>query len=223
MCGRFTLVEESSHIAEQLGFALKDSMPKRYNIAPSQYILVARKDEKGQGEVVKLKWGLLPSWVKNAKLSPKPINARAETAFEKPYFRQAFKKRRCLIPANGFYEWQQLPKKKQPFLIHMRDNSLFFMAGLWEHWISPDGEVIESATILTTNANTVAAKVHNRMPIILSRKNFEPWLARENTDAVFLSSLLLPFSSDEMDIFPVSTLVNSPKNDVPECLAPISA
>lgn len=222
MCGRFNLKTSSKEIANALGFKTKVLSRPRYNIAPSQDILVARIGHDGEGEIVAMRWGLVPSWIKEPKTSHRPINAKAETASEKPFFRNAFKKRRCLIPVNGFYEWLPTGKQKQPFLVHMRDDSLFFLAGLWEIWVSTKGEVIESTTILTTNANEALARIHDRMPVILPRKHYEPWLDIANQDVANLSSLLQPYPNDVLDIYPVSTLVNSPKNDVPECVEPLN-
>jgi putative SOS response-associated peptidase YedK len=221
MCGRFMLVDNAEVIAQVLGFPFNETLSVRYNISPSQNILVARHNEQDQGEFALLKWGLIPSWVKDVNKAHKPINAKAETINERPYFRVAFKKRRCLIPTNGFYEWKPEGKIKQPFLIHRPGNELFFFAGLWEYWVSHDGEVIESATIVTTNANQTVAPIHCRMPVILSKKDYEPWLDINNTDSEFLLSMLLPAPNEMLEALKVSTLVNSPKNDNPHCVEPV--
>ncbi len=218
MCGRFNLKTESKEIAKVLGFKAKAENVPRFNIAPSQDILIARYDECNQGEIVAVRWGLLPSWVKDPKNSQKPINARADTAPQKPFFRQAFKKRRCLVPANGFYEWRPEGKIKQPFLIHKLNDELFFFAGLFESFISSDGEVIETALILTTDANDKVAQIHNRMPVILPAPYYFPWLNTENTDIDYLSSMLRPYPGDNLEIYPVSTIVNSARNETSACV-----
>jgi len=222
MCGRFNLKTPAKEIAKILGFTTKISARPRYNIAPSQDILAARYDDEGKGEIVALKWGLIPSWVKDLKKAHKPINAKVETVAESPYFRVAIKKRRCLIPANGFYEWQPRGKVKQPYLIHRLDDAVFFFAGLWETWTSNDGEVVETTTILTTDANDLIAPLHNRMPVIMQKASYEPWLDRSNLDPKRVLALLSLYPSKLLEVFPVSTVVNSPKNDIPECIQPLA-
>jgi putative SOS response-associated peptidase YedK len=154
-----------------------------------------------------LKWGLIPSWAKDASVGAKLINARSETVTEKPSFREAFKKRRCIIPADGFYKWQRTSGKKQPYFFHMRDDHPFGFAGLWDRWKSQDGEIIETCIILTTEANKVLSPVHDRMPVILHPEDYELWL-----DEDVRLELLRPFDVSEMDGYPVSTLVNSPRS-----------
>lgn len=185
MCGRFNLTDSPEQIALELGLTTELSIKPNYNVAPSQKILAVRQDEDEHNELALFRWGLLPSWIKDLKKSPKPINAKVETVHEKPFFRTAFKKRRCLIPANGFYEWKTVNGQKQPFLIHKKDNSLIYFAGLWENWVSPEGEVIQTAGIITTQAEGVAAKIHDRMPVILSKEIFGNWLDTSNSDTDF--------------------------------------
>jgi putative SOS response-associated peptidase YedK len=173
--------------------------------------------------LVLLKWGLIPSWSNDEKIGYKLINARSETVAEKPSFRSAFKHRRCLIPASGFYEWQkQGTGRKQPFFISMRDGELFSFAGLWERWHDPEGEEVQSCTIQTTTANEVMQPIHERMPVILGPSAEEQWLDRR-ASADALRSLLVPYTSADMEAHPVGLWVNNPKNDGPKCLGPASA
>ncbi len=197
---------------------LKDS----YNLAPWQPVAAVRATDDGR-ELVLPKWGLIPSWSKDAKIGQKLANARSETAAEKPYFRSAFKQRRCLIPASGFYEWaKQGTGRKQPFFISPRDGELFSFAGLWECWHDPEGEVVESCTILTTTATEVMQPIHERMPVILGPSAEEQWLdPRASADA--LRSLLVPYNSEALEAPPVGLWVNNPKNYEPKCLEPASA
>jgi len=194
----------------------------RYNIAPTQPVAVIRQTEQDGAtnrELSPMHWGLIPSWAKDAKIGSRMMNARAETVHEKPSYRAAFKKRRCLIPTDGFYEWKKLDEKnKQPYFIGMKGDGLFALAGLWECWNGADNTVIESCTIITTEANDFCREIHERMPVILSPDNYDPWLNPKSNDTDFLRSLLVPFPSEEMSAFPVSKLVNSPRNETPACL-----
>ena len=186
-------------------------MEARYNIAPTQDILSIRRTEDNR-EAVFLKWGLVPSWAKDVSIGAKLINARSETLTEKPSFREAFKKRRCIIPADGFYEWQRTDGKKQPFFFQVRDESPFGFAGLWERWQGVGGEAIESCTILTTEANEVLRPVHDRMPVILHPNDYELWLDEDMRKRELIKDLLRPYPSSEMISHPVSTAINSPHN-----------
>jgi putative SOS response-associated peptidase YedK len=222
MCGRFARIMSYGKLKEKYrlkeGTLLKDS----YNISPTQSVAAVRATDEHR-ELVLLRWGLIPSWSKDVKIGYKLINARSETVAEKPSFRSAFKHRRCLIPASAFYEWQkQGSSRKQPFVISMRDGEPFSFAGLWESWTDPQGEVIETCTILTTTANEVMQPIHERMPVIFSPSSEEQWLdPRASGDA--LRSLLVPYSSEGMEARPVGLWVNNPKNDGPKCLEPASA
>jgi putative SOS response-associated peptidase YedK len=217
MCGRFARIVSNRKLRER--YRLKDTPPldDRYNIAPTQPVAAVRPTDEGR-ELVLLRWGLIPSWSKDAKIGYKLINARAETVAEKPSFRSAFKQRRCLIPASGFYEWQKKGTgRKQPFFICPRDGELFSFAGLWERWHDPEGEEVQSCTILTTTANEVMQPIHDRMPVILGQSAEEKWLdPRASADA--LRSLLVPYTSAGMEARPVGLWVNNPKNDGPKCL-----
>jgi putative SOS response-associated peptidase YedK len=189
----------------------------RYNVAPTQQIGVVRTAD-GQRELSFMQWGLVPRWAKDPKIGSQMINARAETAAEKPAFRDAFRKRRCLVVADGFYEWKKTGgKTKQPFYIRMKDHRPFGFAGLWERW----GE-LESCTILTTRPNELCASVHDRMPVILSPNDYDQWLDQQVTDAAALQPLLDPYPSDEMAADPVGTHVNSVRNIDERCIAPLA-
>jgi putative SOS response-associated peptidase YedK len=194
----------------------------RYNIAPTQPALAVRQPEPdADREAVLLKWGLVPPWARDPKVGVKHINARSETVADRLAFRYPFRKRRCLLPADGFYEWAAAGRRKQPFLFTVDDSSLFGFAGLWEHWEGKDGELIESCTILTTEANELVRPVHDRMPVILHPKDYPEWLDPELRDPKPLQRLLKPYSAKNMVATPVSTRVNSPRNDDPECVEPI--
>jgi putative SOS response-associated peptidase YedK len=168
------------------------------------------------------RWGLIPFWAKDEKIGYRTINARAETVDSKPAFRAAFRRRRCLIPASGFYEWQAGPQGKQPYCIHPKYRPLFALAGLYEHWRDGTGQEIDSCTILVTQANPLIQPVHDRMPVILRPENYAAWLDPHTQDPAILKPLLRPTPSDEIDLYPVSKRVNSPKNDDPQCIAPLA-
>ncbi|XWK89291.1 MAG: SOS response-associated peptidase [Phormidium sp.] len=222
MCGRYSFNQVAEAIADK--FQVKEVPPlsPRYNIAPTQQIAtVSVNSESSERQLKMLRWGLIPSWAKDAKMGAKLINARAETVAEKPAFRSAFKKRRCLILADGFYEWQTQNGEKQPFYFRLENGETFAFAGLWEHWEKGEGEPIESCTILTTEANELMRPIHERMPVILESKNYEQWLDTEAKKVELLQSLLQPYPTEEMTAYPVSTKVNNPKNDRAECIQPI--
>jgi putative SOS response-associated peptidase YedK len=220
MCGRFTLFEPDKVLAKEFGVSDFPSRSPRYNIAPTQPIATVRAVPAGSGrELALLRWGLIPSWSKDPAIGNRLINARAETAQKKPSFCNAFKRHRCLIPANGFYEWQRLERRKQPYFVGMRDERLFAFAGLWDQWESPDKGVIESCTILTTSENAVLAPIHDRMPVILPPGEYDRWLDPSLKDTNSLTSLLVPFPPEEMLAIPVSPRVNAPSNDDEGCIA----
>ncbi len=220
MCGRFTLFEPDTILAREFGVSGLPPRSPRYNIAPSQSVAAIRAAPAGSGrELALLRWGLIPSWSKDPAIGNRLINARAETVREKPSFRSAFKRHRCLIPANGFYEWQRQERGKQPFYVRMRDGHLFAFAGLWDRWEGGEEAAVESCTILTTVANSALAPIHDRMPVILPPGEYARWLdsCLEDTDS--LANLLVPFPAEEMDAFPVSPRVNSPSVDDEGCIA----
>jgi putative SOS response-associated peptidase YedK len=226
MCGRYTLRANARHLTEVFATLNGIEWSPRYNIAPTQTVVAVREPEKGKGrELALMRWGLIPSWAKDMKIGSNLINARADGVATKPSFRSAFKKRRCLIATDGFYEWQPVPgqKTKQPFHIGIQGTPVFAFAGLWEYWEDPEGKPIESCAIITTDANEVMQKVHNRMPVILDPKNYDEWLDRELQDPEPLQRLLQSYPPKKMQLVPVSTLVNSPRNDKPECVALVSA
>lgn len=227
MCGRFALMAPSDQLAMQFNVpetavaALPPSVP-RYNIAPTQPVSAIRLDDNGQRDFTFFHWGLIPSWAKDIKIGARMINARSETVTEKPSFRAAFKRRRCLIPADGFYEWQKQGNGKQPMFIHPAagEERPFALAGLWEVWCDPEGSVLQSCTILTTTPNELMAPIHNRMPVIVEPEDFDLWLNPEPDPEQGLH-LLRPYPAERMAAYPVSTVVNSPRNDVPNCIQPI--
>jgi putative SOS response-associated peptidase YedK len=217
MCGRFTLSQPINAIASKLNIAQIPPLEPRYNIAPTQIIPSILSAPGGEKQLQMLRWGLIPSWAKDAKIGAKLINARAETVSEKPSFKAAFNRRRCLIIADGFYEWQRQEKQKQPYYFRLQNGQLFAFAGLWEQWKSTDEEIINSCTILTTEANDLLRPIHDRMPVILESKNYELWLDSE-TQQPQLQELLRPYQADLMTSYTVSTKVNNPKNNTPECI-----
>ena len=217
MCGRYSLSVPTDVLARVFGLASVPAWKPRYNIAPSQEAPVVR-GEAGARRIDLLKWGLIPNWADDPAIGNRLIMARAESALNKPAFRTAFRRRRCLIPADGFFEWLKSGSKKQPFLIRMHGGRPFALAGLWEAWRGEGGKEIESFTILTTTANEVAGQVHDRMPVIIGPENYDTWLDPKQEDDEKLRSLLTPFAADQMEAFPVSPKVNSPKNDDAECI-----
>lgn len=194
----------------------------RYNIAPTQPVAAVRRSESdGSREMVLLRWGLVPPWSKDPASGPGMINARSETASSKPSFRSALRRRRCLVAADGFYEWQRSDGRKQPFYVCLRGGGPFALAGLWERWKPPGGgKPLESCTLLTTEANELLAPVHDRMPVILPVDEYDVWLDPAIESAEPLGQLLRPYPSEEMKVYPVSTRVNNPRNDEPTCIEP---
>lgn len=220
MCGRVVQRSPLQDVADYFGavrFEEGQVIPPRYNLAPSQDILVIRPSQQGQHhEALMMRWGLIPSWAKDPSIGNRMINARAETAADKPAFRDAFRRRRCIVPVDGFYEWQKLKAGKQPYYIHGRQGRPLALAGLWDRW-SGDGRVIESCTILTTSPNELIRPLHDRMPVILSLDRIGQWLdLRTPFDA--LQSLMRPCPADELEIYPVQLRVNSPANDDPNLI-----
>lgn len=219
MCGRFALYSDSFTLARRFEADAPPELSPRYNVAPSQNIPIVR-DEGEKRRFALARWGLIPSWAKDMKIGYSTINARAETVASKPAFRNAFRHRRCLIPADGFYEWQVIPgsKIKQPWFIVLVDREPMAFAGLWERWRSPEGEELESCSIIVTKANEIMRPIHDRMPVILAPCDWDAWLEPEAKDARGLQGLLKPYSTEGMAAWPVSTKVNSPRNDSVECM-----
>ena len=221
MCGRFTLRTSPVELAEIFQLRREPVWHPRYNIAPTQPVAVVRQHD-GSRVLDLLRWGLIPSWSKDPAIGSRMINARGETVATKPSFRAAFKRRRCLIPADGLYEWKMTESKtKQPYFIGMQDDVPFAFAGLWEHWQGSDGSEVETCTIITTEANSTLSELHERMPVILEEEDYDSWLDPKQEDKEELQSLLVPSQTDRLRFFPVRTVVNSPKNEVPECVIPI--
>ena len=224
MCGRFTLHHNLEEIEERFAaeVASAEAAP-RYNIAPTQDVLVVTQN--GGRHLQSVHWGLIPSWAKDMAIGSRMINARAETLAEKPAFRAALLRRRCLIPADGFYEWQASPEGKKtgrtPMHIRRKDGGLFAFAGLWEEWHSPDGSPLRSCTIITTTPNTVVAPIHDRMPALLRPEDERHWLDHSVTQTSDLLSLLAPYPAAEMTAYAVGRQVNAPTVDDPACIVPI--
>ncbi|HOB08635.1 MAG TPA: SOS response-associated peptidase [Limnochordia bacterium] len=221
MCGRFTLTSDMDLIMYRFAAVMLADLTylPRYNIAPTQPVLAVVNE--GGGRIIReFRWGLIPFWAKDERIGVKMINARSETLADKPSFKNLLKRRRCLIPATGFYEWMRTEKTKQPVYIKLKSEPLFAFAGLWDEWRSPSG-VVQTCTIITTEANTLIQPVHHRMPAILTPKQEQLWLDPDLEDQNALLPLLKPFPSDEMEMHRVSPLVNSPRNDAPECIMPI--
>ncbi len=212
MCGRFTLISGGPALKDHFRLPETPALRPRYNIAPSQDIAVVRSLGGGERSLGMLRWGLLPGWARDPRIGHRLINARAETVAGKPAFRNAFRQRRCLIPADGFYEWQRRDGARQPWYFHRRNQGLMAFAGLWEHW-DRGGELIESCTIITTRANTAMAPVHDRMPVIIAQADYQGWLETPAAEARDLLELLRPCADDWLAAYPVSTRVNSPGTD----------
>jgi len=224
MCGRYTLSTPVGTLAEEFDIAGPlPELPPSYNVAPTQEVpAVVAAGSGGEGRRLEmLRWGLIPSWADDPGIGARMINARSETVAEKPSFRRAFKERRCLIPADGFYEWQKSNDGKQPYYIRMKNVRPFAFAGLWESWRG-DGNEIHSCTILTTSPNDIAAEIHNRMPVILPPEVYEIWLDPDLRETDHLLSLLSPYPPGDMEAYPVSRRVNSPSNNEPSCVESVA-
>jgi putative SOS response-associated peptidase YedK len=220
MCGRLTIRANLNRILQEFAAEglIDEEWAPRYNVAPTQKLLtISLRD--GRRTLVPRKWGLVPSWANDPKIGNSLINARADTVADKPAFRSSFNKHRCLVVADGFYEWKKIDGKKQPYFICMRDERPFAFAGLAAHWEKQS--VIDSATIITTDANRLMAPIHDRMPVILPPEVQDLWLDPEFQDKEQLLSLLKPYPEDALIATPVSTLVNSPKNEDPCCVNPL--
>ena len=227
MCGRFAQKSPVPSLAKNFDAQLKlESLEPRYNISPTSIVPVVRIPHQETKRTLEgLKWGLIPSWASDPSIGFKLANARAETVADKPSFRSAFKKQRCLVPIDGFFEWKQDTKPKQPFYFFMKDEKPFALAGLWEYWKpkTGNGEPIYSFTLITTEPNSLLAKVHDRMPVIIDPKDFEEWLDPANQDPAKLTKFLKPYPASKMDSYPVSTFVNAVKNQGPACIEALKA
>jgi len=220
MCGRYSLTTPVESLRGLFGFDERPNLAPRYNIAPTQAVAVVRPAlEAGGRRLVMLRWGLVPSWAKDSSIGSRMINARAETVAEKPAFRTAFRRRRCLVLADGFYEWKKSGDgPKQPWRITSADATAFAFAGLWEHWDSPDGETVETCAIVTTDAAPAIGHIHPRMPVILQPGDLEGWLSGDPADA---DALLHPYGG-ALEAYPVSRRINSVRNDDAALIEPVS-
>jgi putative SOS response-associated peptidase YedK len=219
MCGRYELHTHPAAIALAFGLLEPPDARPRYNIAPMQQVPVVRRRADGTREWVEMRWGLVPRWAKDPSIGAKMINARAETIADKPSFRTAFRHHRCLIPADGFYEWTATPGGKQPVHIGRKDGAPFGFAGLFERWLAADGAVLDTCTILTTTANDLLRPIHERMPVIVGPEHYARWLDAANLD---VADLFAPFPSAALVWHPVSTRVNAVRNDDASLIAPVA-
>jgi putative SOS response-associated peptidase YedK len=225
MCGRYRLSRRKQVVEEYFESAgegvSEEEWSARYNIAPTQPVATVRR--AGASRILgMMRWGLVPSWATDLSIGAQLINGRSETVLEKPAFRESFRARRCLIPADGFYEWNKTGKVRQPFHFGMKDGSLFAFAGVWDRWKSVTGQVVESCSILTTTPNQLLADVHDRMPVILPRRHYESWLTAPGSETGRLAELLVPFDASLMKRYAVSSLVNKAQNEMPECAVEVA-
>jgi putative SOS response-associated peptidase YedK len=217
MCGRYSITASPEAMRRLFRFVNPvPNLPPRYNAAPTQRLPVVRRDREGKGELALLRWGLVPSWANEPEIGYRMINARAESVADRPAYRAAFRRRRCLVPADGFYEWQRRSGRKQPYRVTMKDGGLFAFAGLWERWNGGD-EPLETFTIIVTGANDLIRGIHERMPVIIDPADYEAWL--EAVDTTIPMALLQPYPAEKMRAYPVGPRVNSPKNDDPQVIA----
>ncbi len=219
MCGRYTVIANPEVLRALFGYAEQPNFPPRYNIAPTQPIAIVRLVD-GKRQFALVRWGLLPSWVKDPKAFTLLINARGETVCDKPAYRAAMKRRRCLIPADGFYEWQKAGDRKRPFYVRAKSGAPLAFAGLWETWMGPNGEELETAAIVTTAANDTLKPIHERMPVIVPREAFDLWLNCSDVDAKTAEALIAPAPEGLLEAYEISTAVNRTANDNPKLMEP---
>ncbi|MFZ5802725.1 MAG: SOS response-associated peptidase [Candidatus Omnitrophota bacterium] len=220
MCGRFTLTVRPEKIAQELGIPVEHlpKIPPRFNIAPGQSVLCLTQTPEEGPAVSSFQWGLVPAWAEDPALGMHMINARAESLTEKPSFRGPLKESRCLIPADGFFEWKAAEEGKVPYYFRLRSRGVFTFAGLWTRWTAPTGVALRTCTIITTRPNALVAGIHPRMPVILAKKDRAAWIDPANYDTRQLTSLLEPYPASAMETYPVSRTVNDPENDTDECI-----
>lgn len=224
MCGRFRLGKGREALKKFFGADLEGDWQPRYNVAPGQSVATVRQDPAAPVRRLSLvRWGLIPFWAKEAAIGYKMINARSETVADKPAYRDALKSRRCLIAADGFYEWKKLAKEKQPYCFALAEDGIFAFAGIWDRWKSPEGKIVETCSILTTSANELVRDVHDRMPVILPPDSFDLWLDPGFTNREGILELLKPFAAGAMKKYPVSARVNNVKNDDESCSERVEA
>ncbi len=223
MCGRYVITSTPAAIRALFGYPEQPNFPPRYNVAPTQPIPVVRLHD-GKRRFVLMRWGLLPSWVKDPKTFSLLINARGESVIDKPAFRAAMRRRRCLVPADGFYEWRDVGGRKQPHFVHLqKTGGPFAFAGLWETWTGPNGEEMDTVAIVTTNANRTLSAIHSRMPVIVPPDAFDLWLDCAEVDAHTAAALLTPARDDLLEAYEISPAVNRVANDSPALIAPFAA
>jgi putative SOS response-associated peptidase YedK len=218
MCGRYELHTHPAAIALAFGLAHPPHIQPRYNIAPMQDVPIVRLNAAGERELTQVRWGLVPRFAKDPSIGSRMINARSETALERNAFRNAFLRHRCLLPASGFYDWKTTPWGKQPLHVQRKDGGPMGLAGLYERWLSPEGQVLDTCTILTTDANSLLRATHDRMPVIVPPDDYARWL---DTSASDVEDLLRPYPDDELTVHPVSTRVNAVRNDDPSLIEPV--
>ena len=221
MCGRFTVISAPEAMRALFRYPEQPNFPPRYNVAPTQPIAVVRLQE-AKRQFVLMRWGLLPSWVKDPKAFSLVINARGESVLDKPAFSHAMKRRRCLIPADGFYEWQATGGRKQPYYVRAKSGAPLAFAGLWETWTGPNGEELDTVAIITTTANRTLAAIHARMPVIVPEEAFDLWLNCAEVDAETAAALIAPAPDDLLEAYEISTAVNRVANDNPKVLERLS-
>jgi putative SOS response-associated peptidase YedK len=222
MCGRYTVTVSPQALRTLFDYAEQPNFPARYNIAPTQPIAIVRLVD-GRRQFALVRWGLLPSWVEDPKGFSLLINARGESVNDKPAFRNAMKRRRCLIPADGFYEWQAAGARKRPFYVRAKSGKPFAFAGLWETWAGPNGEELDTAAIVTTRANKTLAAIYERMPVIVPPEAFDLWLSTNEADAETAAALIAPAPDDLLEAYEISTAVNRVANDHPKLIEPFTA
>lgn len=220
MCGRYSLTKTPNDIAGRLKVPLPTGFQARYNIPPGQWVSAFRVGLAGSPELTALRWGLIPSWAKDPSMGNRLINARSESVDIKPAFKAAWKRRRCLVPADGFFEWKKVNGKKQPYRFTLVDESVFALGGLWETWGSSDGSEVETLAIMTTRPNSLVADFHDRMPVIIWPEHYSTWLLKNEDDS--LGDLLEPLDASRMRVYPVESVVNSPLIDEKSCIAPFN-
>lgn len=222
MCGRFALTVDPAAVQQAFSLSgMPEQMTPRYNIAPTQPVAVITNDDASA--LTFHRWGLVPSWAKDISMGSKLINARGETVHEKPSFRSAFRRRRCLIVTDGYFEWQTTDGSKQPYFIFLKGKPVFALAGIWEIWHSPEGDELRTCSIITTEANEFMTPLHDRMPVILDPKDYDQWLQKGEVKAESLLPLIRGFDSDAMEAYAVSKAVNKPVNDSPEIIVPLAS
>jgi putative SOS response-associated peptidase YedK len=217
MCGRYLLISPVEAMRRFFDVGGLLNLPPRYNIAPTQDAPVVRLDKEGRRELILMRWGLVPLWAKDLSIGARCINARADSVAEKPAFRDAFERRRCLVPADGFFEWEKKGKVKQPWRIGPAEDGLMALAGVWERWRAPDGGVVRSYAVVTTDANELVRPLHDRMPVVVPPERFADWLEPQ-TRAERLREIMRPYPAERMRAFPVSRRVNDVRNDDAGCI-----